>query len=179
MLDPTARLDTLEAALRRQKKQDLIALLRDLATADAVNRHFLEQRLSIQPPPADVATDVARAIEEATYVDPRDAYANMNIDYDLDAYERAGAGLKSLVAAGDLAAAKALSLELMKRGSYQCECSDEALMVDELAECLTPVIAAVKQEDRASASAWAREMLAADRIEFICHEQLGALARKR
>lgn len=41
----------------------------------------------------------------------------------------------------------ALALELMKRGSYQVEMSDEGMMTVELEACLVEVIGGLKRRD--------------------------------
>ena len=54
-----------------------------------------------------------------------------------------------------------LSLELMDRGSYQVEMSDEGLMTDDIEECLKVVIQALRKCDLPAAElvAWCRDML--------------------
>ena len=79
---------------------------------------------------------------------------------------------------GHLEDAKALALRLMKDGSYQVVCSDEGLMSDDICDCLRPVIRAVKKAGGKAATAWASEMLAADRCGFICDRELAELRSK-
>ena len=82
-----------------------------------------------------------------------------------------------LVAAGQLRLAMELALDLMKRGSYQVEMSDEGLMTEEIEDCLSVVIAAVTTCDLPSyeAVAWCSAMLDADRMGFIGRKSLEAL----
>jgi hypothetical protein len=70
-----------------------------------------------------------------------------------------------------------LSVELMHRGSYQVECSDEGLMTDDIQECLLPVINAVRKAGLKSADVfhWSNLVLATDRVGFICRKEVLAL----
>ena len=73
-----------------------------------------------------------------------------------------------------------LSLELMKRGSYQVEMSDEGLMTDEIAECLRVVLTALPKSDLlpAEIATWCAAMTKHDRVGFICNHELAALSDK-
>ncbi|MFO0868834.1 MAG: hypothetical protein U0935_07760 [Pirellulales bacterium] len=66
----------------------------------------------------------------------------------------------------------------MKEGSYQVECSDEGLMADEISQCLNPVIRAVQKAGGQEAVKWAAEMQRADRVGFICEQELAKLRGK-
>ena len=70
-----------------------------------------------------------------------------------------------------------LSVELMHKGSYQVECSDEGLMTDDIQECLLPVIKAVRKSGLKSTDIfhWSSLMLATDRVGCICREEVLAL----
>ena len=72
-----------------------------------------------------------------------------------------------------------LSVELMHKGSYQVECSDEGLMTDDIRECLLPVIKAVRKSKLSATDhfRWTSLMLAADRVGFICQEEVLALQK--
>jgi len=48
-------------------------------------------------------------------------------------------------------------------------------MTDEISQCLKPVIRAVKVAGGDEAARWAGDMLAADRVGFICDEELAEL----
>lgn len=103
---------------------------------------------------------------------------NRNFDVDWQAYADVQKGLSLLVKQGRLEEAKSLALELMKKGSYQVECSDEGMMTDDICDCLKPVIRAVKAAGGAEAAKWAKEMLKADRVGFICDDELAKLQGK-
>ncbi|MEM6692626.1 MAG: hypothetical protein AAF664_24565 [Planctomycetota bacterium] len=118
--------------------------------------------------------DIEIAIGLATDFDER--RMNYNFDYDHESYEAVEKGLKKLIEHGELEEAKRLSLELMKRGSYQVACSDEGLMSYEIEDCLKPVIKAVKRTGGEQAKQWAAEMIRADEGGFICDSELGNLA---
>lgn len=103
---------------------------------------------------------------------------NHNFDVDWQANGEIQKGLTLLVELGHLADAKSLALKLMKDGSYQVECSDEGLMSDDIGQCLKPVIQAVKAAGADEAAKWAAEMLKADRMGFICEQELARLRGK-
>ena len=63
----------------------------------------------------------------------------------------------------------------MKAGGYQVESSDEGLMTDEISDCLRPVIRAVNADRGDEAAKWAFEMQIADRVGFICDDELAEL----
>ena len=69
---------------------------------------------------------------------------------------------------------KALALRLIKKGSYQMECSDEGLMLKDIENCLRPVISAVAESSRDRD--WAQQMLQHDVIGCICKRELNELA---
>jgi hypothetical protein len=54
-----------------------------------------------------------------------------------------------------------LALDLMKRGSYQVEMGDEALMTEDIEDCLSVVLEALRKSDLAAAEviAWCSAML--------------------
>ena len=104
---------------------------------------------------------------------------NYNFDYDHDSYEAVEKGLKKLIQHEELEEAKRLSIELMKRGSYQVACSDEGLMSYEIEDCLKPVIKAVKLAGGEHAKQWAAEMIRADEVGFVCDTELRKLAESK
>jgi hypothetical protein len=116
-----------------------------------------------------------QAIADATDFDQRDI--NRNFDYDYAAYEAVKRHLSRLVSLGQLRLAMERSLELMDRGSYQVEMSDEGLMTDDIEECLKVVIQALRNGDRPAGelTAWCRDMLQKDRVGFICEKELKSL----
>jgi hypothetical protein len=85
--------------------------------------------------------------------------------------------LGRLIASGRLRPAMPLALELMKRGSYQVEMSDEGLMTEDVEDCLGVVIEAVTTFSLPAeeALAWCSVMLDADRVGFIARKPLEAL----
>lgn len=103
---------------------------------------------------------------------------NHNFDVDWQAYEDVQNGFTKLIELGEIEQVKSLALELMKRGSYQVECSDEGLMGDDIEACIMPVIRAVKACDPSDAKSWATAMVAADRVGFICDNELKKLIDK-
>ena len=119
-----------------------------------------------------------QAIADATDFDERDI--NRNFDYDDAAYEVVKRHLTRLVDLGELPLAMELSLELMDQGSYQVEMSDEGLMADDIEECLEVVTRALRECDLPAGRliAWCREMLAKDRVGFICTEALQTLRHR-
>ena len=105
---------------------------------------------------------------------------NYNFDYDHDAYEEVERNLRRLVEEGHLRPAMELSLELMDKGSYQVEMSDEGLMTDEIEECLGAVLEALPKCDLPTAEvvAWCGQMIKRDRVGFICDQGLQALRQR-
>lgn len=136
-------------------------------------RRSLENKLEIEKPVALLVHDVESAITTATDFDERDL--NHNFDYDYDSYEAVEKGLKDLIKQGQIEEAKRLSLELMGKGSYQVECSDEGMMTEDIESCLKPVITAVKKAGGEPAKQWAFLMLMADRVGFISEKPLKQL----
>ena len=115
------------------------------------------------------------AISDATMVDMRSL--NHNFEYDYAAYETVARNFMKLITQGNWEQVMELSVELMHKGSYQVECSDEGLMTDDIQECLLPVIHAVRKSGLKSADVfhWCNLMLATDRVGFICQKELLAL----
>ena len=70
-----------------------------------------------------------------------------------------------------------LSLELMAKGSYQVEMSDEGLMTDDIESCFRPILEALKKGDLPAAEVivWYAEMMKRDRVGFICDRELRML----
>ena len=88
--------------------------------------------------------------------------------------------LTRLIGSGQLRAAMDLSLELMVKGSYQIEMSDEGLMTDEVKECLQVVLEALAGAT-CPRTRWPRgvlHMLAGDSVGFVCDEELKSLRRQ-
>ncbi len=101
------------------------------------------------------------------------AEINYNFAFDQRAYDAVQRGLSQLVRKEGIEQAKALALKLMRKGSYQIECSDEGLMQEEIENCLRPVISAVAASS--GDSEWGRQMLRCDRTSCICRRELTEL----
>jgi len=86
---------------------------------------MLEQGVGLDKPTALLVNDIGNAIDIATRVDER--RLNYNPEIDWYAYEAVERGMSQLIQKDQLEEAKALALRLMKKGSYQMECSDEGL----------------------------------------------------
>ena len=96
---------------------------------------------------------------------------------DYEAYQEVKRNLARLIAAGQLRLAMELSLEFMKQGSRQVEMSDEGMMTEDIEDCLSVVLQALRQCDLPPAEglAWCSTMLANDRVGFIAKEPLQSL----
>jgi hypothetical protein len=70
-----------------------------------------------------------------------------------------------------------LALELMKRGSYQVEMSDEGMMTEDIEGCLEVVVTALQKSDLHAGGAltWCSAMTANDRVGFMAEKQLRSL----
>jgi len=169
------RFPLIERELRKRTKADLIAMILEIAREHAVIARELEERLNIEKPVDLLVADVSAAIDRATAFDER--MMNHNFDVDWQAYADVQKGLSLLVELGHLEDAKSPALKLMTCGSYQVECSDEGLMSDDICRCLLPVIQSVKAAGGSAAVKWAGDMHKADRIGFICDEELASLRR--
>jgi uncharacterized Zn finger protein len=166
---------TLRKALAKRSKADLIDALLDLAKEDRKVFRQLDARFELKSSSEELAAATRQAIADATDFDERDA--NRNFSYDYAAYEGVKRNLSRLIDLGELRLAMELSLELMDRGSHQVETSDEGLMTDDIEECLTVVIKALKKSELPTAEklAWCREMTTRDRVGFVCDEELQTL----
>jgi hypothetical protein len=133
----------LHRALARQRKEDLVNLLLELAQA---NRRILRQltaRLDVTAAADEWLAATRQAIAEATAFNPRDS--NRNFAYDDEAYGEVKRNLARLITGGQLRLAMELALELMKRGSHQVEMSDNGLMSEDIEDCLNVVLQALRQ----------------------------------
>jgi uncharacterized Zn finger protein len=165
----------LRRALMRRKKAELVDLLMDLAERDRGVLRWLTSRIDVSTTAEDLVAATRQAITDATDFDERDI--NRNFDYDYDAYEEVKRNLSRLIGSGHLRLAMELALELMKRGSYQVEMSDEGLMTADIEDCLSVAIEALKKSDlpAAEAIAWCSSMLENDRVGFIAETALRSL----
>ena len=166
------RSELIESALRKLKKEELIELLMRLDTFDPAVRWSIEADIGVKKPLDLIAHDLRQAIEIATRVDK--SKLNSNFHYSWQAYEETERGFASMVDVGELAIAKEIAIEFMKKASYQVECSDEGQMVDEIENCLKPVIQAVADNPQLHRD-WAIAMSQADGTGCICNSALKRL----
>jgi hypothetical protein len=166
------RVELLRAMLMRIKKADLVELTLRIAQEEKASEWMLERELDLVKPIDLLVHDVEAAIEIATKVD--ELRLNYNFSYDWRAYEAIRRGLAQLIQKDAIEEAKCLALQLMDKRSYQIECSDEGLMLDEIESCMRPVIAAVAE--LSGGREWALEILQHDRMRFVCEQELTELA---
>lgn len=144
-------------------------------TRRPASRRPLARRSKADVAPDELVAETRQAIADATNFDERDI--NRNFNYDYEAYSEVNRNLVRLIDSDGLRLAMQLALELMKRGSYQVEMSDEGMMTDDIEECLSVVIAALKKSDLPAADilTWCSAMTANDRVGFIAEGQLQSL----
>jgi hypothetical protein len=147
----------------------------ELAEADRGILRQLTARFDVAPAPDELVSATRQAIAEATAFDERDI--NRNFAYDHQAYSEVKRNLGRLIGAGQLRLAMELALELMKRGSYQVEMSDEGMMTEEIEDGLNVVLEELRGCDLPADEviAWCSSMLENDRVGFIAREPLQAL----
>jgi hypothetical protein len=147
----------------------------ELAEADRGVLRQLTARFDVATAPDELVAATRQAIADATAFDKRDI--NRNFAYDYQAYSEAKRNLGRLIGSGQLRQAMELALELMKRGSYQVEMSDEGMMTGDIEACLSVVIEALTKCDLPAAEviAWCSAMLDPDRVGFIACEPLQSL----
>ena len=165
----------LRRALSRRKKGELVETLLELAQADRGVLRQLTARFDVAAAADELVAATHQAIADATAFDERDI--NRNFAYDYGAYSEVKRNLGRLIDSGQLRLAMPLGLELMKRGSYQVEMSDEGLMTEDIEDCLNVVLEGLRKCDLPAAEviAWCSAMLENDRIRFIVREPLESL----
>lgn len=165
----------LREAVAKLTKEELVDFVAEMARADTGIRRKLETRFQLEPSGRDLVAETASAISNATDFDERQI--NQNFSYDYEAYDVVKRNFGRLAASGNLREAMALSLELMRQGSYQVEMSDEGLMSYEIEECLQVVIKALQKSDLPveEVRQWCEEMARKDRIQCICRDELRSL----
>jgi hypothetical protein len=165
----------LRQALSRRKKAELVAVLLELAQADRAILRQLTARFDVAAAPEELVAATRQAIADATAFDERDV--NRNFNYDYEAYGEVKRNLGRLIASAQLQLAMQLSLELMKQGSHQVEMSDEGMMTEDIEDCLSVVVTALKKCDLPTDEviAWCSAMLDKDRVGFIAREPLESL----
>ena len=168
----------LRKALAKRSKDDLIAILVELAQEDRNILRRIESQLELETPPTELVAATRRAIADATDFDERDI--NYNFDYDHAAYDEVKRNLARLVEQKQLRPAMELSLELMSEGSRQVEMSDEGLMSEEIEECLLVVVKALAKCDLPADEklAWCAAMTKRDRVGFICDDEIQTLRNR-
>ena len=168
----------LRKALAKHTKGELIDVLVEFAGEDRGVLRRLTARFELEAPPKELVVATRQAIADATDFDERDI--NRNFDYDYEAYSEVKRNLSRLIDLGQLRRAMELSLELMEKGSYQVEMSDEGLMTEDIEECLKVVIQALNKCDLPASemTTWCTDMLKNDRVGFICDQELKALRHK-
>src|SRR6059058_3013457 len=144
----------LRRALTKRKKAELVDILIELTQSDRAVLRRLTARLDVAATADELVAATRQAIADATAFDKRDI--NRNFAYDYEAYAEVKRNLGRLIASGQLRPALQLALELMKRGSYQVEMSDEGLMTEDIEDGLSVVIEAVARCDLPSEEALAR-----------------------
>ena len=172
---PADSTDELRQALAKCRKAELVDLLVEMAKHDRGLERQLAARFELEASPRELGQATRQAIIDATDFDEREI--NYNFDYDSEAYDEVKRNFRRLVALDHFPLAMELSLELMRVGSYQVEMSDEGLMSDDIEECLTVVIKALKKSALPSEEVitWCSSMLAADCVGFICDRELKSL----
>jgi len=172
---PVEPASALRQALMRRKKAELVEVLVELAELDRGMLRQLNARFDVTTPPDELLSATRQAIGDATNFDVR--RINRNFAYDHAAYGEVKRNLNRLIESGQLRQAMTLALELMKRGSYQVEMSDEGLMTGEIEACLSEVITALKTCDLPASEvlAWCSTMLKTDRVGFIAREPIEAV----
>jgi hypothetical protein len=171
-------LKSLRKTLAKRSKRALIDTLVEFAAADHRILRQLDASFTLEVPPRQLVAATRQAIADATWFDKRDM--NRNFDYDHAVYAVVKRNLGRLVKLGQLPAAMDLSLELMVLGSHQIEMSDEGLMTDEVEGCLQVVLTAVAKCDLPAdeVAAWCAQMIADDRMGFVCDTELQSLRRR-
>lgn len=162
----------LRATLKKMKKVDVIELALRIAKEEKASEWMLEREVGLDKPGELLVNDIEIAIKIATQFD--ELRMNYNPLINWNAYDAVQRGFLQLIQKERIDEAKDLALQLMQRGSYQIECSDEGLMLEEIENCLRPVIAAVAKSP--GGGKWAHEMLLRDGVGFVCRKELIELA---
>jgi len=168
----------LRKALAQRTKGELIDILVEIASEDRAVLRRLAAQFELQTPLKELLATTHQAIADATAFDERDI--NHNFSYDDEAYREVQRNLHRLIELGQLRPAMELSLELMAKGSYQVEMSDEGLMTDDIEPCFRLVLKALRKCDLPAAEviAWCAEMLKSDRVKYLCDQELRTLRQQ-
>jgi hypothetical protein len=174
----TDRAPWLRNALSQRTKGELIDILVETASEDRAVLRRLAAQFGLPTPLKELLAATRQAIVDATAFDERDI--NHNFSYDGEAYGEVQRNLHRLIELGQLRQAMELSLELMAKGSYQVEMSDEGLMTDDIEPCFRLVLKALHKCDLPAAEviAWCTEMLKSDRVKYLCDQELRTLRQQ-
>ncbi len=172
---PPESMTPLRKAMTGRTKAELVKILLALAEADRGILRQLTAQFDVSAAPRELVAATRQAIIDATAFDARKM--NRNFNYDYAAYDEVKRNLSRLIRAGELRLAMELSLELMKRGSYQVEMSDEGLMTQDIEDCLSVVLESLGKCKLPAHKviAWCSATLNSDRVQFIATEQLQSL----
>ena len=167
--------DWLRKSLAKRTKAELVDVILGFARADRGILRQLESQFGLEVPPKELVAATRQAIINATDFDEREC--NHNFDYDCEAYDAVKRNFDRLITLGHRRTVMELSLELMDRGSYQVEMSDEGMMTEDIEECLQVVIKGLGKCDLPAddVTAWCARMLKKDHVGFICDKELRAL----
>jgi hypothetical protein len=165
------------AMLSKQTKAVLVDTLIEIIEDDRTIERQLIQKFDVKQSSDSLIEQTRQAIADATAFDSRQMLTNF--DYDYGAYQTVQKNFSKMIEGGELDAAMALAIELMKSGSEQVEMSDEGDMVGDIEDCLRVVIQAVKLSDLPgkSVKAWVQDLKHAECVDFICDEDLETLAK--
>ncbi len=180
--DPEPMLEALGKALTRLKKAELVDAMVALARRDADLLRVMERRFDVRLPALAVnktnlktiVQATRMAIAKATDFDKR--RMGHNFDYDSRAYETVQRNLEQLIKARQFEPVTELAVELMQKGSYQIEMSDEGMMTEDVEDCMRPVIHGLIKSGlpQAKADSMLEELQSADRNGYICRKEFRA-----
>ena len=167
--------DRLKTRLTKCKKAELVDVLVRFAKENRDIQRQLESQFEMDVSPDELIAATRVAIADATDFDVREI--NHNFDYDYQAYRTVQRNFAQLIELGHLREAMGLSKELMSKGSYQVEMSDEGMMTEDIESCLQVVIKAITKSNlpATDVAAWCAEMAQRDRVGFVCDTELAAL----
>ena len=170
--------ERLQKVLAKCKKGELIDVIVGFAKADRSLMRQLQMQFDVESSPEELVNSTSIAISDATDFDER--FMNHNFDYDSESYSMIEKNFTKLIKAGHLREVMKLSLELMRQGSHQVECSDEGMMTYEIEDCLKIVIKALCKSDLPvdDIISWCVEIEEKDRVGFICDKEIQALKVK-
>ena len=173
---PTANLQVeIAKALTKQSKKFLVDWIMEIAGDNPNLLRRLTQEFSIEISTNDLVADTRKAIADATDFDERET--NYNFDFDYQAYVTTAKNFEKLLKADRWDELLPLTLELMDKGSYQMQMSDEGMMLDDIDDCFASVIESMYDSHLSVSvrSQWCEAMLKADRTQCISTGPLKSL----